>query len=206
MLTIGLTGGIASGKTTISELFAQLGIPVIDTDLISRRLLEINQPGYQAVVQHFGDDIILENREIDRTRLRRLVFTDSEEKKWLESVLHPAIYQKTRELIDRSKHADYILVVVPLLFEAGFRDLVDRTLVIDCSANIQITRLITRDKINRQLADNMLAQQSSNQARLKQADDVIKNNSNQSLKSKVIELHQKYRELSASSTTGSNGL
>lgn len=192
MLTIGLTGGIASGKTRISDLFADLGVAVVDTDEISRQLLEIDQPGYRQVLQHFGNKILLKNRTIDRTRLRRLIFNDTLEKHWLEGVLHPVIYQQTRQLIKKNHKTAYVLVVIPLLFESNFRDLVDRVLVIDCSADTQIARLISRDNIDRELATKMLAQQWSNNARLKQADDIICNDRNQDLAQQVANLHAQY--------------
>ena len=112
MLKIGLTGGIASGKTTISNLFSALGVPVIDTDIISRQLLEIDQPGYPEVVSHFGRKILLENKQIDRRQLRHLVFSDSSEKEWLEALLHPVIYEQTRQQIDEYKTEQYVIVVI----------------------------------------------------------------------------------------------
>ncbi len=99
MLTVGLTGGIASGKTTVSDLFSMLGTPVIDTDVISRELLETGQPGYQLVIEHYGSEILLGDNQIDRLRLRRLIFSDNAEKLWLEGVLHPMIYQQAQRLI-----------------------------------------------------------------------------------------------------------
>ena len=96
MLRIGLTGGIASGKSSVSELFSRRGIPVVDTDIISRQLLDIDQPGYHQVLNHFGRGILLKNQQIDRLQLRRLVFNNKVEKEWLEAMLHPVIYQKTQ--------------------------------------------------------------------------------------------------------------
>ena len=195
MLTIGLTGGIASGKTTVSELFAHLGIPVIDTDVISRDLLEIDQPGYHRVLQHFGNGILKNDQQIDRAQLRRLIFGNEIEKRWLEETLHPVIYQKVQQLIEENRNAAYVLVVIPLLFETEFRSLVNRVLVIDCSANTQIRRLINRDNIDRVLAKQILAQQWSNESRLSKADDVIFNNSNLDLDLQVVNLHTKYLAL-----------
>ena len=131
MLTVGLTGGIASGKTTVSDLFSVLGTPVIDTDVISRELLETGQPGYQSVIKHFGSEFLLGDGQIDRLQLRRLIFSNKTEKLWLESMLHPMIYQQTLRLIENNLNAAYLLVVIPLLFESNFRSLVCRVLVID---------------------------------------------------------------------------
>jgi dephospho-CoA kinase len=194
MLTIGLTGGIASGKTTVSNLFSKLGVPVIDTDLISRQLLDFNQPGYQKVVDHFGEALLNRDRQIDRRRLRRIVFNDEDEKHWLEAALHPIIYQHTQQQIEQHKAAVYVIVVIPLLFEAEFQSLVNRILVIDCPAETQIKRLMARDSIEWNLAQQMLAQQWHNDARLKMADDVIHNDNDLDveLDLQVAKLHQKY--------------
>jgi len=203
MLTIGLTGGIASGKTTVSDLFAKLRVAVVDTDVISRQLLEIDQPAYDQVLQHFGNGILLKNRAIDRAQLRRLIFNDEVEKGWLEGVLHPLVYQQTRQLIEKCHNTPYVLVVIPLLFESNFRSLIDRVLVIDCSPDIQIARLVSRDNIDRELALKMLAQQWSNNARLDQADDVICNNGNLDLGQQVTNLHAQYLALADSSSAES---
>ena len=192
MLTIGLTGGIASGKTTVSNLFSSLNVPVIDTDIISRELLELNQPGYHKVVEHFGESVLSSSQKIDRRKLRHLVFNNESDKCWLESVLHPLIYQQTRLKIEQYRNSVYVVVVIPLLFETDFRSLVNRILVIDCGSDIQIKRLVSRDKIDLKLAQQMLAQQWDNQARLNQADDVIHNNGVEDLNIQVTNLHKKY--------------
>jgi dephospho-CoA kinase len=197
MLTIGLTGGIASGKTTVSDLFGKLGVPVIDTDLISRALLEPDQPGYKQVVEHFGKEVLQNDQLIDRHKLRYLIFNDETEKHWLETTLHPIIFQQTKHQIEQYKTVDYILVVIPLLFETDFQTLVNRILVIDCNAKKQIRRLMARDNIELKLAQQMLAQQWRNDDRLNRADDVIHNNIDRSisLEQQVAKLHQKYVSL-----------
>ena len=194
MLTIGLTGGIASGKTTVSNLFSNLDVPIVDTDLISRHLLELDQPGYQKAVEHFGNELLHKDRQINRRKLRRIVFNDEAEKHWLEAALHPIIYQQTQQQIEQYKEAVYVIVVIPLLFETDFQTLVNRILVIDCSSDTQIKRLIARDRIESNLAQQMLAQQWSNEARLKQADDVVHNDNelDVDLCRQVAKLHQKY--------------
>ena len=198
MLKIGLTGGVASGKTTISNLFSSHGVPIIDTDIINRRLLEADQPGYQQVVRHFGDEILNPDGQIDRRLLRRLVFSNESEKLWLEAILHPMIYQQSQHLFSQNNSAAYVVVVIPLLFEANFQSLVDRILVVDCSKHTQIERLTSRDGIDRDLAGKMLAQQWSNNERLKLADDVIENDSNKNPETQVNALHRKYLSLSSS--------
>lgn len=198
MYAVGLTGGIASGKSTISRLFAELGVPVIDTDVISRRLLEPGELGYQQVSDHFGASILKADAEIDRARLREIVFNHRREKNWLETMLHPLIYQRTLDAIRAHKRADYVLVVVPLLFETNFQSLVDRVLAVDCSAEQQVERLVERDGIARELAEKMLAQQLDNATRLSRAHDSIDNRGDGSnLPTDVAGLHRRYLQLAA---------
>ena len=122
MLSVGLTGGIASGKTTISNLFLELGVPVVDTDVISRQLLEPGELAYNQVCTHFGSRILGANDDIDRAELRRIVFTDATEKSWLETMLHPLIFQRSHNATLEFSGSVYVLVVVPLLFETNFQD------------------------------------------------------------------------------------
>ncbi len=199
MLTVGLTGGIGSGKSTVSDLFSNLGVPIIDTDLISHRLLEPDQSGYEKVVAHFGDKLLGKDQQIDRRQLRRVVFNDEAEKLWLEATLHPRIYQQTQQQIEQLKATGYVIVVIPLLFETDFRALLDRILVIDCCPETQIRRLTARDHIDLNLARLMLAQQWTNEARLEQADDVIHNGSDldMDLDQQVAKLHHNYLLLTA---------
>ncbi|MFB3059612.1 MAG: dephospho-CoA kinase [Gammaproteobacteria bacterium] len=199
MLTVGLTGGIGSGKSTVSDLFSNLGVPIIDTDLISHRLLEPDQSGYEKVIAHFGDKLLGKDQQIDRRQLRRVVFNDEAEKLWLEATLHPIIYQQTQQQMEQLKATDYVIVVIPLLFETNFRALLDRILVIDCCPETQIRRLTARDHIDLNLARLMLAQQWTNEARLERADDVIHNGSDLDidLDQQVAKLHHKYLLLAA---------
>ncbi len=196
MFSVGLTGGIASGKTTISDLFAELGVPIIDTDVISRQLLEPGELAFDQVCAHFGDEI-LDNNNIDRAQLRKIVFTDTRQKHWLETMLHPLIYKRSHEAILGYSRAKYVLVVVSLLFETNFQPLVDRILVVDCPAHKQIDRLLKREQIDEPLARRMLAQQLSNTQRLAKAHDIIDNSEDdKDLKSQVANLHQTYLTLS----------
>jgi len=198
MYAVGLTGGVASGKTTISRLFADLGVPVIDTDVISRELLVPGQLAYRQVSEHFGDAILKPGGEIDRARLREIVFSQRDQKIWLEAMLHPLIYQRTLDAIRAHARAVYVLVVVPLLFETNFQSLVDRVLAVDCPAEQQIERLVKRDNIERELAARMLTQQLDNATRLKRAHDSIDNRGDGSnLEAEVASLHRKYLQLAA---------
>lgn len=196
MFSVGLTGGIASGKTTISNLFAARGVAIIDTDVISRALLEPGEPAFDQVCQHFGEDILNRDRRVDRARLREIVFSDPLEKRWLETMLHPLIYHRSEVAIRQQTGGAYVLVVVPLLFETNFQSLVDRVLVVDCPAETQIRRLIQRDNIDESLARSMLDQQLSNDERLARAHDVIANRADDSsLEAQVEMLHARYLEL-----------
>jgi len=196
MFSVGLTGGIASGKTTISNLFAKMGVPVIDTDIISRKLLEPGELAFDQVCAHFGPDIVSSDGKIDRARLREIVFSNPDEKSWLETMLHPLIYQRSHDAIVTKVRAHYVLVVVPLLFETNFQSLVDRILVVDCPSAKQIERLVKRDHIKESLARKMLSQQLENTERLARAHDIIDNRADDTdLESQVAALHKRYLEL-----------
>ena len=196
MFAVGLTGGIASGKTTISDLFADRGIPVIDTDIISRQLLQPGELAYRQVREHFGEAILRDDGSIDRKRLREIVFNNRDAKTWLETMLHPLIFQRSLDAIQGSVGAAYVLVVVPLLFETNFQSLVDRVLAVDCPAERQIERLVRRDRIDRALAQKMHEQQLGNDERLARAHDVIDNRDDGSdLEPRVDELHRQYLRL-----------
>jgi dephospho-CoA kinase len=199
MFSVGLTGGIASGKTTISNLFVELGVLVIDTDVISRNLLEPGEQAYRQVCAHFGKQILFDNGEIDRATLRNIIFSNPQQKSWLETMLHPLIFQRSHDAIVENSRASYVLVVVPLLFETNFQSLVDRILVVDCPADQQIQRLMKRDNIDDNLANSMLAQQLSNAERLTRAHDIINNREDEAdLVTQVAAFHQTYTELAES--------
>ncbi|MBT8434032.1 MAG: dephospho-CoA kinase [Gammaproteobacteria bacterium] len=198
MYAVGLTGGIASGKTMISNLFAELGVPIIDTDVISRNLLEPGELAYDQVCAHFGKDILGTNNNIDRARLREIIFSDPAEKSWLETMLHPLIYQRSHEAVLQHSRASYVIVVIPLLFETNFQSLADRILVVDCPTELQVERLMKRDNIDESLARKMMSQQLSNSERLARAHDIINNGSDDSdLRSQVATLHHGYLKRAA---------
>ena len=196
MLVIGLTGGVASGKTTISNLFSELGVPVIDTDILSRGLLEKGQSGYLKIIQKLGHNILLEDGNIDRRKLRQAVFSEPALKTWLEKMLHPLIYRSAQQQLEKLTGSKYSILVVPLLFESNFDSLVDRVLVVDCSRQTQLKRLIARDNIDEAFAIKMLDQQWSNDQRLSKADDIIHNNHDNNLASQIENLHQLYLTIS----------
>jgi dephospho-CoA kinase len=200
VLRIGLTGGIASGKSAVADLFASLGVTVIDADLIAREVVAPGQPGLAKVIAAFGADMLRANGELDRAKLRKQAFADPACKKQLDSILHPLIQA---EMLAKSKqtaaNACYQIFVVPLLVETNFADLVDRLLVIDCPIEIQRARLMARDKESMAMADSLIASQASREERLTVADDVICNDSDLAALVPAVEaLHQQYLELAAS--------
>ena len=197
MFRVGLTGGIASGKTTISRFFEQLNIPVIDTDIISHQLMEPGQDGYIQTVEHFGLSILNSDTTIDRELLRKYIFNDEKQKSWLEQMLHPLIRNTAIQLMLEQKEADYVLLVVPLMFETGFNQLVDHVIAIDCPLSIQRQRLIQRElnksngnkAIDEAIVDKMIASQLSNKKRMSLSNSVLKNDDNQSRELSVKEIH-----------------
>lgn len=192
-LVIGLTGGIASGKTTVSDLFqTQFNIDVVDADIVARQVVASNTPGLNAIVQHFGATVLLESGELNRAKLRTLIFSDPNEKQWLNQLLHPMIRQKMHDDLQQVT-SPYALLVAPLLIENQLQAMVNRILVVDVSEKTQIERTISRDKVSLEQAEAILKSQATRQQRLQHADDVVKNNTkNGKLLSQVTELHQKY--------------
>lgn len=192
-LVIGLTGGIGSGKTTVANMFEALGIELIDADIIAREVVEPNTPALAAIKAHFGDDFILADGSLDRTKLRTQIFSCEADKQWLNNLLHPIIRESTLNKIKTSK-GPYCILVAPLLFENNLTVYVDRSLVIDVSESIQIERTTKRDSSNKSLIENIIASQISRNERLKLADDVIDNSGEDLsiIQSQVKQLHQTY--------------
>lgn len=176
--TIGLTGGIASGKTLVSDEFTKLGVPVIDTDVIAHQIVEPGLPALLEIESVFGVKILDENGRLRRKDLRELIFTDPEARKKLESILHPKIRKKVRHAIAEVKH-DYCILVIPLLAERSNYPDVDRVLVVDVDPEAQISRLMARDNSTRRQAEQALASQAGRAQRLNIADDVLENSGSQ---------------------------
>jgi dephospho-CoA kinase len=196
MLKIGLTGGIGCGKTTVADLFAAKGVPVLDADLIARELVEPGQPLLDAIVARFGVEVLQEGR-LDRGRLRQIVFADPAQRRWLEELLHPAVYAALERRLD-GLAAPYVLLVIPLLLETGRRDFVDRLLVIDCPVALQKQRVKARDGLDDSTIDRILAAQLPREARLAAADDIIENTAGRAeLAEQIDRLHQFYVALTA---------
>lgn len=195
-LLIGLTGGVASGKSAVAEIFAQLGTPVLDTDQIARDVVEPGTPTLAKLVAEFGSDILDAGGRLDRARMRARVFADPEQRKRLEAITHPAIRE---ELAARAQRAQgpYQIHVIPLLIESGRGELYDRVLLVDTSEEAQLKRLMSRDSSSPELAQQILAAQASREDRLEAADDVIVNTGTlQDLQQYVQTLHRNYTLLS----------
>lgn len=194
-LRIGLTGGIASGKSTIAGMFAEHGVPVIDTDVVARQVVEPGQPGLNAVIERFGTGLLNGDGTLDRRRLRALVFDDTNQRQALEAIVHPLIRSRTIELANQAD-GPYQVLVVPLLVETGFRTLVDRVLVVDCSEKQQHTRLLERDDETPERVNRIIAAQAGRHERLAAADDVVDNaGSLEQSRARVAELHAMYLRL-----------
>lgn len=172
--TVGLTGGIASGKSTVSSRFRALGVPVLDADQVSREVVEPGQAALADIAQAFGADAIQADGRLDRRRLREIVFADEEARRRLEKITHPRIRESIRQWLDQQS-APYCVVENAILIESGMDRLVDRVLVVDVSPEVQRERLVQRDGITEALAKQMLAAQSPRDLRIQRADDVIVN-------------------------------
>jgi dephospho-CoA kinase len=194
---VALTGGIASGKSTVARLFAELGVPVIDSDVIAREVVEPGQPALARVVDQFGPAVLDAGGRIDRPRMRERIFADPEARRRLEAILHPAI-RAEMERQSREAGGEYQLFVIPLLAEGGRRDHVDRVLLVDVPEELQLERLESRDGVTREQARASLRAQATRAQRLAVADDVLQNTGRVAdLRPAVASLHEQYRRLAA---------
>lgn len=196
MLLIGLTGGIASGKSLVSHFFSKLGAPVIDADLLSREVVEPNSNGLMALVDYFTTDILTTEGYLDRAALRRIVFSDPEKREFLDKTLHPLIRHLADQRIDAARQLDhpYLVYAVPLLVETAQQDRFDRIAVVDVPELVQLERLQKRDGSGITEAKAILAAQASRTERLAIADDVIDNSATkEETHTRVKELHALYR-------------
>ena len=199
-LLVGLTGGIASGKSLVGAMFVKLGAALIDTDVVAREVVAPGEPGLAAVTAAFGPSVLLASGELNRPALRTLVFEDEAKRLTLEAILHPLIRARTRAQL-KELTTPYALVVVPLLVETSFKDFVDRTLVVDCPEATQLERLMRRDGIPRAEALAMLRAQADRVTRLRAAHDVIDNSgSPEAARRQVAQLHGRYLELAIQRT------
>ncbi|MDP3585935.1 MAG: dephospho-CoA kinase [Thiobacillus sp.] len=193
MFTVGLTGGIGSGKSTVADLFAEQGVPVIDTDVIARELTAPDSEVLITIQDAFGDAVMREDGSLDRAQLRRRVFADPAARHMLEAILHPRIRQAVVQAL-AGLHAPYALIVIPLLVETGaYAEILHRVLVVDCSEDMQITRVMARNDLSRAEVKDILAAQAGRAVRLAAADDVIENTGPpEGLRDRVHALHTQY--------------
>jgi dephospho-CoA kinase len=195
MLKVGLTGGIGSGKTTVSDRFADLGAPVIDTDVLAREVVEPGEPALEQLVDDFGGEILRDDGTLNRDGLRERIFNDPEAKRRVESILHPAIRQRLNGLVKELARQDipYCIIVVPLLVETDFRELVDRILVVEAPRERRIRWVMERNGLSREEVEKIMDTQSSTEERRRVAHDIIENTgSRDDLLEKVDRLHAKY--------------
>ncbi|MCG9708589.1 MULTISPECIES: dephospho-CoA kinase [unclassified Pseudoalteromonas] len=189
---LGLTGGIGSGKSAVSAMFEELGIQVVDADIVAREVVEPGSIGLKKITEHFGNEILTSEGTLDRAKLRTIIFADESEKQWLNSLLHPLIRES---MITQLKQAtsQYVILVAPLLFENGLEKYCDHTLLIDVPVEVQITRTTARDNVSTELAKQIIASQMSRADKQKKATDILDNNRPlEEVKIDVLKLHKKY--------------
>lgn len=190
---VGLTGGIGCGKSTVSRLFADLGITIVDTDILAKKFTEVNGLAVNAIREAFGDDYIDSVGAVDRVKMLNLIFSNNNARIRLEKILHPLILRAVTVQIKQITEA-YTIIVVPLLFEThDYDNIVERVLVVDCSESLQMLRTMTRSRLSEEKVKAIMATQVTRQRRLQLADDIIINDHDiDSLKSQVLTLHKKY--------------
>ncbi|MCE8053822.1 dephospho-CoA kinase [Halomonas daqingensis] len=200
-MIVGVTGGIASGKSTVARAFAALGVPWVDADDVAREVVEPGEPALAEIAERYGERVLQADGSLNRRALREIVFADEGERRWLESVTHPRIRQRIVAHLERllAEGAPYVLLVSPLLFESGQSELADRCLVIDVPESLQIARTAARDDVDDAQARAIVAAQMPRSERLARADDVIDNTGSEAdLAAQVAELDRRYREMRVS--------
>ena len=191
-MIIGLTGGIGSGKTAVSDIFEELGIGIVDADLASRVVVEKGRPSLEEIAKHFGQGILTEEGELDRAKLREIIFNSDEEKNWLESLLHPVIAKQIQDELKASS-SPYTILVSPLLLETNQKDFCNKVLVVDVPVETQIERTLKRDDVSLEQVQSIIKAQISRDKRLELADEVIVNDKSlEDLQLAVSKLHQQF--------------
>lgn len=197
MLVVGVTGGIGSGKSAVSQRFEDRGVTVVDADVVAREVVEPGTAALQAIAEHFGPDVLTASGALDRAALRQVVFADDAERKWLEQLLHPLIGEEIVRQLNGAR-SEYAMLVSPLLIETAQRELCDRILVVDVPEAVQVERTMARDGNTREQVERIIASQADRQRRLDSADDVIANDGPlEELDRKVAELHKMYLDIAA---------
>ncbi|WP_346797948.1 dephospho-CoA kinase [Halomonas sp. Bachu 37] len=197
-MIVGLTGGIASGKSTVARAFGDLGIPWVDADDVAREIVQPGEPALRAIERRFGKGILQDDGNLDRRALRTLVFDDEKQRQWLESVTHPRVRERLLEHLARlqADNPPYVLLVSPLLFESGQDQLVDRCVVVDVPEAMQIARTQARDNVEEAQVSAIIAAQIPRRERLSRADDVIDNSgSEEFMRDQVAVLDRRYRQI-----------
>ncbi|KTC69297.1 dephospho-CoA kinase [Legionella birminghamensis] len=196
MLNIGLTGNIASGKSTVINIFKSLGANIIIADNIARELTQINAPAHEAIKTHFGSEVILESNELNRSALRQIIFDHPQERLWLEALLHPLIRKAIEERISHNTNAAYNIIEIPLLKNRTDYPYLDRVLAVIADEEVQIARVISRDNCDAVQARKIIASQPSIDDRKTIADDLLVNNGDlEELTNNIKNLHDKYLQL-----------
>ena len=194
---MGLTGGIGSGKTTVANLFADLGISLVDADIVARAVVTPGEPALTAIAAHFGAEFLQADGSLHRALLRQRIFSDPTAKSWLDQLLHPLIRQQMLLQLQSATSA-YVLLVAPLLIENGLTSLIDQLLVVDVQPETQILRTTNRDQVSSQQVAAIIASQCERSQRLALADQIIHNDQDQTaLPEKVAQLHQLYLAMAA---------
>ena len=192
---LGLTGGIGSGKSAAAEHFAELGIHVVDADHAARWVVEPGRPALSKIAEHFGNDVLHADGQLNRSALRSLIFTDPKQRRWLEALLHPLIREEIASSLEQAQ-SPYAILVSPLLIESGQHTTTQRVLVIDAPQALQIERTLLRDNTSEQQVQAILKAQASREERLRHADDVLVNDKDlAALKTEVERLHHFYLTL-----------
>ena len=196
MYVVGLTGGIGCCKTEAARIFARLGVPVVDVDLIAHQLTQPGEETYAEIVDIFGKEYLLEDGNLNRGKLRDRVFTDTAARKDLEAILHPAIHDRALSELEANKDAPYQVLAISLLFEnQRYKEVVTRSLVMDCDEQLQIERTMKRSGLTEEIVRGIMAAQVSRAIRLKMADDIIVNEGSlEELTQKTEEMHKKYMQ------------
>ncbi|TBU81069.1 dephospho-CoA kinase [Pseudomonas daroniae] len=193
--TLGLTGGIGSGKSAVAEHFVELGVDLIDADQAARWVVEPGRPALAAIVEHFGEQVLQADGQLNRPALRERIFADPTQRRWLESLLHPLIAQEVAQFLARAQ-SPYAILVSPLLIESGQYKLTQRVLVVDVPEQLQIERTMRRDQLSVEQVQAILAVQATRTERLRHADDVLTNDRDLTwMKSEVERLHAFYLTL-----------
>ena len=196
MFVLGITGGIGSGKTAVTDIFSELNIDVIDADIASRKAVEKGSSSLKEIEDHFGSEIILNDGNLDRQKLREVIFDKEEEKDWLEKLLHPQILKIISSELAESR-TSYTILVSPLLFETGQYKLCSRTLLVDVEEKLQIARASKRDNVSEEQIKSIIEAQMPRSEKITLANDIVTNNGTlEDLRKEIISLHNNYLKLS----------